>query len=82
MLNKNNIKKRPARLRSTKSLRSLNSELTLDTKDLIYPIFIKTGKNIKNEVESMPDIFQFSLDMVFFEIEYLIKHNIDKFILF
>ncbi len=82
MLNKNNIKKRPARLRSTKSLRSLNSELTLDTKDLIYPIFIKTGKNIKNEVESMPDIYQFSLDMVFFEIEYLIKHNIDKFILF
>tara|TARA_B100000579_G_scaffold73778_1_gene56694 strand:+ start:1968 stop:2948 length:981 start_codon:yes stop_codon:yes gene_type:complete len=82
VLNKNNIKKRPARLRSTKSLRSLNSELTLDTKDLIYPIFIKTGKNIKNEVESMPDIYQFSLDMVFFEIEYLIKHNIDKFILF
>tara|TARA_Y100000389_G_scaffold49500_1_gene45223 strand:- start:932 stop:1912 length:981 start_codon:yes stop_codon:yes gene_type:complete len=80
--NKNNIKKRPARLRSTKSLRALNSELTLDTKDLIYPIFIKTGKNIKNEVESMPDIYQFSLDMVFFEIEYLLKHNIDKFILF
>lgn len=82
MRNKNNIKKRPARLRSTKSLRALNSELTLDTKDLIYPIFIKTGKNIKNEVESMPDIYQFSLDMVFFEIEYLLKHNIDKFILF
>ena len=82
MHNKNNIKKRPARLRSTKSLRALNSELTLDTKDLIYPIFIKTGKNIKNEVESMPDIYQFSLDMVFFEIEYLLKHNIDKFILF
>ncbi|MAZ60793.1 MAG: porphobilinogen synthase [Candidatus Marinimicrobia bacterium] len=76
------MKKRPARLRSTKSLRALNSELTLDTKDLIYPIFIKTGKNIKNEVESMPDIYQFSLDMVFFEIEYLLKHNIDKFILF
>ncbi|MBV19787.1 MAG: porphobilinogen synthase [Cytophagia bacterium] len=76
------MKKRPARLRSPKSLRALNSELTLDTKDLIYPIFIKTGKNIKNEVESMPDIYQFSLDMVFFEIEYLLKHNIDKFILF
>ncbi len=82
MNNKNNIKKRPARLRSTKSLRSLNSELALDTKDLICPIFIKKGRNIKNEVESMPDIYQFSLDMVFYEIEYLLNHNIDKFILF
>ena len=77
-----NIKKRPARLRSTKSLRLLNSEYTLNTKDLIYPLFIKSGNNIKKEVKSMPDIFQFSLDQVFREIEYLLKHNVDKFILF
>lgn len=77
-----NIKKRPARLRSTKSLRSLNSEYTLNTKDLIYPLFIKSGNNIKKEVKSMPDIFQFSLDRVFYEIEYLLNHNVDKFILF
>ena len=81
---KNNIdlKVRPRRLRNSKILRSLVSETKLDLDDLVYPLFIKSGKKIKIEIDSMPGIFQFSKDTVLNEIEELLKLKINKFILF
>ena len=81
---KNNIdlKVRPRRLRSSKILRSLVSETKLDLDDLVYPLFIKSGKKIKIEIDSMPGIYQFSKDTVLNEIEELLKLKINKFILF
>ena len=81
---KNNIdlKVRPRRLRNSKILRSLVSETKVDLDDLVYPLFIKSGKNIKIEIDSMPGIYQFSNDTVLDEIEELLKLKINKFILF
>ena len=81
---KNNIdlKVRPRRLRNSKILRSLVSETKLDLDDLVYPLFIKSGKKIKIEIDSMPGIYQFSKDTVLNEIEELLKLKINKFILF
>ncbi|EAC6871987.1 porphobilinogen synthase [Listeria monocytogenes] len=52
---------RHRRLRKTKTMRDLVRETVLHTDDLIYPIFVKDGKEPKTEVVSMPSVFQFPL---------------------
>jgi porphobilinogen synthase len=51
--------------------RRLITENNLSIDDLIYPIFITYGSNIKEEVVSMPGIYRFSLDLLHKEIEYI-----------
>lgn len=53
---------RHRRLRQTANMRALVRENYLRTEDLIYPLFIVEGENIKNEVSSMPGVFHLSLD--------------------
>ena len=53
---------RHRRLRQTANMRALVRENHLRAEDFIYPIFIIEGNNIKNEVSSMPGVFQFSID--------------------
>jgi len=53
---------RHRRLRSTPAMRSLVRETTLHVEDLIYPLFVIEGKNVKHEVPSMPGVFQLSMD--------------------
>jgi porphobilinogen synthase len=50
------------RLRRTEALRALVRENHVDTGDLIYPLFIQEGKNITEEIPSMPGIFHYSPD--------------------
>ena len=50
------------RLRRDERIRSLMQETRLHPKDFIYPIFVIEGQNCKNPVESMPGIFQYSID--------------------
>ncbi|ECQ6574773.1 porphobilinogen synthase [Listeria monocytogenes] len=52
---------RHRRLRKTNTMRDLVRETVLHTDDLIYPIFVKDGKEPKTEVISMPGVFQFPL---------------------
>ncbi|MDT0003176.1 porphobilinogen synthase [Listeria cossartiae subsp. cayugensis] len=52
---------RHRRLRKTKTMRDLVRETVLHTDDLIYPIFVKDGKEPKTEVISMPGVFQYPL---------------------
>ncbi|ECC0321301.1 porphobilinogen synthase [Listeria monocytogenes] len=52
---------RHRRLRKNKTMRDLVRETVLHTDDLIYPIFVKDGKEPKTEVVSMPGVFQFPL---------------------
>lgn len=52
------------RLRASESMRRLVCETNIEKSDLIYPVFIAEGKEIKNPVESMPGIFQYSIDML------------------
>lgn len=74
--------KRHRRLRSSAALRSLVSETTLTTDDLVYPLFIIEGEQIKNEVPSMPGIFQLSLDQLEAEINGITKLGIKAIMLF
>lgn len=54
--------KRHRRLRQTANMRALVRENYLRTEDLIYPLFIVEGENVKNEVSSMPGVYHLSLD--------------------
>lgn len=67
-LRMNNQFKRHRRLRSSASMRAMVRETHLHVEDFIYPIFVIEGENIKNEVPSMPSVYQFSLDRLMEEV--------------
>ena len=73
---------RTRRLRTTGGIRSLVRENQLKVDDLIYPIFIEEGKGIKKEIESMPGIFRFSLDILPEELDAVKELGIRAVILF
>lgn len=54
--------KRFRRLRSSEAIRNLVRETKVHKSNLIYPIFIAEGTSIKKPVESMPGVFQYSID--------------------
>ena len=54
--------------------RKLVQENTLSTNDLIWPIFICEGKNVKESIKAMPGVYKYSID----RIERLIESAIDK----
>ncbi|TET43550.1 porphobilinogen synthase, partial [Candidatus Aerophobetes bacterium] len=60
---------RPGRLRLSKSLRRMVRETPLNTDNLVYPLFVIPGKNIKEEIQSMPGNFHLSLDNLVKEIK-------------
>jgi porphobilinogen synthase len=57
-------------------------ETHLSPKDLIYPLFVKHGKNIKEPIPSMPGQYRFSIDTAHKEIEEVISLGIPSVILF
>ena len=59
---------RPRRLRNNKSIRTIISETSLSVQDLVYPMFITTGKRVKQKINSMPGIFRYSIDNAIKEI--------------
>lgn len=50
------------RLRRDERIRSMMRETRLHPKDLLYPIFVTEGENVRNPVASMPGIYQYSVD--------------------
>jgi porphobilinogen synthase len=60
---------RPRRTRKYHWLQDLVAETTLNTGDLIYPIFITKGSDIKEPIASMPNIYLYSIDQLLKEIE-------------
>jgi len=63
-------------------LRDLLTETTLSANDFIYPLFIRSGKGVKNEVASMPGVFQMSIDEAIKECNVLKALGIKSIILF
>ena len=74
--------RRPRRLRSTKAIRNLVRETKLQVEDLIYPLFIVDGENIKREIPSMEGVYHFSVDMLEDEIKELTDLGIEHVLLF
>ncbi len=70
------------RLRQTKELRSFVRENEVSVKDLIYPLFVVEGDNQKNPVDSMPGIYQYSLDRIDEELDRVVEAKIPAVLLF
>ncbi|HTX19928.1 MAG TPA: porphobilinogen synthase [Bacteroidota bacterium] len=54
--------RRLRRMRMTEAFRSMVRETELSRNDFIYPLFVVPGKKVRNEIRSMPGIFQLSVD--------------------
>ncbi len=74
--------RRPRRLRINDATRELVRETKINIEDLIYPLFIVEGENIKSEISSLPDVYHFSLDMLDEEIKEIKDLGIKHVILF
>lgn len=73
---------RPRRFRRTENLRRMIRETVLTVDNLIYPLFVMPGKDIKNPVRSMPGVFQFSVDQLLEELKSVVRLKIPGIILF
>jgi porphobilinogen synthase len=60
---------RPRRLRQNENFRRMIRETKLSVDNLIYPMFVVPGKKVKKPIESMPGIFQLSVDHIIKETE-------------
>lgn len=76
------MKTRLRRLRVNETVRSLVRENSVQVNDLIYPIFVIEGTDIKNPVESMPGIYQYSTDRLSEELDRVVLSGIPGILLF
>ena len=74
--------KRHRRLRKNSLMRDLVRETTLSVNDFIQPLFVKENLEQKEEVASMPGVFQFALTDLLEEVESCVQLGIKAFILF
>jgi porphobilinogen synthase len=70
------------RLRANPAIRRMVRETALDAGDLIYPLFVKPGTGLRDEVSSMPGVFQLSIDQLEAEAAELRALKIPAVILF
>jgi porphobilinogen synthase len=70
------------RLRSSDSMRRLVRETTLSIDNLVYPLFVRKGKGIKEPIKSLADCFHFSPDAIVKEAEEVAKLGIPAVLLF
>lgn len=74
--------KRFRRTRLHPKLRDMLTETHLTTDDFIYPLFIREGEGVKNEIASMPGVFQMSIDEAIRECDTLKSLGLFSIILF
>jgi len=74
--------KRPRRLRSGHSIRSLVRETILKPDDFLVPLFITEGKNAAKEINSMPNYYKKSLDLTVKDVKELGQMGIKSVLLF
>jgi porphobilinogen synthase len=70
------------RLRSSAAMRSLVRETWLRASDFIYPLFVVEGEGIKEEINSMPGVYHYSLDLLKQEIDEIVDLGIQSIMLF
>ena len=70
------------RVRNSSWIRRLVSENNISSSDLILPIFIRDGKNVIEEIKSMPGVYRYSVDKIDVIIKQAIKYKIPMIALF
>ncbi|MGD8188780.1 porphobilinogen synthase [Brevibacillus ginsengisoli] len=73
---------RHRRLRSSVAMRNLVRENHVRLEDLIYPLFFVEGTGIKNEIPSMPGVYNYSLDQFEAELDEIAELGIQAVLLF
>ena len=73
---------RPRRLRGSENLRKMVRETRIDKSSLIYPLFVKEGTGIEEEIPSMEGQFRYSVDRLPFELERLQNAGVNSIMLF
>lgn len=73
---------RPRRLRGSEILRKMVRETRMDKSSLIYPIFVKEGTGIKEEIPTMPGQYRYSVDTLPKALEELLEAGVNKVMFF
>ena len=75
-------RKRLRRLRGKETIRKMVRETRLSVDNLIYPLFVRSGKSERVEISSMPGIYQYSIDTLSQELEEVQSLDIPAILLF
>ena len=70
------------RLRENENLRRLVRETHMSVDHLLYPIFVVPGNNVRQEISSLPGIYQLSVDQVIREVQEVAELRIPGVLLF
>lgn len=70
------------RLRKNEIIRNMVKETRIHLEELVYPLFVTEGENIKEEIVSMPKNYRFSIDTLLKEIEELKELGLKSILLF
>jgi len=73
---------RHRRLRKTAAIRSMVRETRLHRTDFIQPVFVTYGTNVKQEISSMPGVYNFSMDRIGEEIQEIVDLGIPAVMVF
>ena len=73
---------RPRRLRGSETLRKMVRETRIDKSSLIYPLFVKEGTGIEEEIPSMEGQYRYSVDRLPYELERLQNAGVNSIMLF
>ena len=74
--------KRLRRLRSQDAIRDIIRETVVTKNDLVYPVFVKEGMNQKIPVDSMPGIYQYTIDRFEEELDRIQKAGVKAILIF
>jgi porphobilinogen synthase len=69
-------------MRQTPALRAMMRETELNPSDFLYPLFVRPGNGVKNEIRSMPGIYQWSVDRLADEAREIAALGIPAVVLF
>jgi porphobilinogen synthase len=75
-------KTRPRRLRMSETIRSMVRETRLSPEQLVFPMFVCPGTGVKKEITSMPDNYQWSVDLLVEEVRAVRSLGVGGIILF
>ena len=73
---------RPRRLRGSEVLRKMVRETRMDKSSLIYPLFVREGENIREDIPSMPGQYRYTLDQLPYCLEELTEAGVGSVLLF
>ena len=73
---------RPRRLRKGGALRKMVRETRMDKSSLIYPLFVKEGTGIKEEIPTMPGQYRYSIDRLPYALEEVVKAGVGSVMFF